>query len=259
MRTHWTALPETVREVIESRAGRIHTAETIEEGLTCSVALSLRTADGDQLFLKGVDAADQAGRRAQLWETVVNPWVLDVGPRLRWHAEVEGWFFLAFDHVEGCHARLGPESPDHEAVADLHRRMQKLPRPDGDIPAFRDRLSPFLPSWQAELLDGDHLLHTDTNPHNLLIRDDGRAFLVDWAMPARGPAWVDAAATAVRLMEDGTPPADARRWLDQFESWRQADPMAVRAYVAGTCAHWERAVGAKGARPSNARVHALVD
>jgi hypothetical protein len=42
------------------------------------------------------------------------------------------------------------------------------------------------------LLAGDHLLHTDLNPDNILI-SDGRAWLVDWAWTTLGAAWIDPA------------------------------------------------------------------
>ncbi|WP_260867919.1 phosphotransferase [Streptomyces sp. SAJ15] len=259
MRTDWMSLPAAVRDTVESRTGPVVSTATIEEGLNCSLALSLRTAEGDALFVKGVRKDDREGRKAQVWEVTANPWVAGIGPSLRWHVEAEGWFLLAFDYIDGRHAELGPDSDDYECVADLLQRMQGLPLPDTWVPSLSERFASFLPPWKAELLKGEHLLHTDINPHNVLITDGGRAHLVDWAMPAVGPVWVDAAYTAVRLMEGGTPPVTARRWLDRFRSWRQADAEAVRAFVEGTCRHWEHVAGNKAARHSNARFRALAE
>ncbi|MFD7015814.1 phosphotransferase [Streptomyces sp. NPDC059928] len=110
---------------------------------------------------------------------------------------------------------------------------------------------------EVPLLAGGTVLHTDTNPHNLLV-GDGRAWMVDWAMWAQGPAWVDVACTAVRLMEADTPAAEALEWAAQFRSWRSADPAAVAAFVSASCRQWEAMVGPVDCRPSNRRFEALL-
>jgi hypothetical protein len=37
-------------------------------------------------------------------EAKINPWVLQVTPRLLWHLQANGWDVLGFEHVEGRHA-----------------------------------------------------------------------------------------------------------------------------------------------------------
>ncbi|MBB4893522.1 hypothetical protein FHS39_002553 [Streptomyces olivoverticillatus] len=237
--------------------GSLGVVEDVPHGITCRFAAVLSTADG-RLFVKGVPADDVWGRTGQAWEAAVNAVVTAVSPRLLWQVEVGGWELLGFEAVDGRHADLSPGSADLPLVAAVLEEAQKLKAPSGvGLPQYVDReLGGAVSSTERELLLGDALLHTDTNPHNLLI-GDGRAWLIDWAMPAAGPAWVDVANTAVRLMEDECGPAEALEWASRFESWRGADPAAVAAFAGATCRAWEARVGARGARASNSRFEAL--
>jgi Ser/Thr protein kinase RdoA (MazF antagonist) len=118
-------------------------------------------------------------------------------------------------------------------------------------------LRPHLETAEADLLGGDTLVHRDTNPFNLLVGSD-RAWMVDWAVAAQGPAWVDVANTAVRLMEADTPAERALEWAAGFPSWREADMEAVGAFVRATCRQWETMAGPVGCLPSNRRFEALL-
>ncbi|WP_414169818.1 hypothetical protein ACMATS_31635 [Streptoverticillium reticulum] len=62
-----------------------------------------------------------------------------------------------------------------------------------ELPQYVDReLGSSVSAAERELLLGDALLHTDTNPHSLLVAAD-RGYRVDWALPAAGPSWIDVA------------------------------------------------------------------
>jgi hypothetical protein len=65
------------------------------------------------------------------------------------------------------------------------------------------------------LLDGDALLHTDFNPLNTLLGPD-RVWIIDWAWPTRGAAFIDAACFLIRAMAAG-------------HNARQAEALAARA------------------------------
>jgi hypothetical protein len=253
-RIDWAGLPAASRAAVEASTGPVLAAEPIADGLTCAVAARLVTGAG-KFFVKGVPVEDGRGREAQRWELAVNPQVCPASPVLRWQLLVGGWDLLVFDHVDGEHADLSRPS-DRGLVAEALRSVQGLVAPTG-VPSFAGRFADVLTADQLALLCGNALLHTDTNPHNLLV-EAGRAWLVDWAMPAAGPDWADAAYTAVRLMEASVPAREALAWAGQFPSWRAADPAAVEAFVLGTCRQWESVVGAKGARRSNTRFEALL-
>lgn len=253
-RVGWAGLPGAVRAAVAAVAGPVIGVVPVEAGLTCSFAACLDTAQV-RFFVKG--ASDAGGREGQRWEAAVAPLVAGVGPALRWRVEAAGWEVLGFEWVDGGHADLSPGSADLALVADVLAAAQALRVPDGlPVQPLADRLSEFLNPGERALLSGGSLLHTDTNPHNLLVGKN-RAWLVDWAMPATGPAWVDVAYTAVRLMEDGASGEEARAWAAQFPSWVSADPRAVSAFVSATCRQWEARIGPRDCRPSNDRFAVL--
>ncbi|GAA0449655.1 phosphotransferase [Streptomyces sp. NPDC046215] len=256
-RTGWHGLPRPVRAAVEARTGPVVAAHPIPHGLTCATAASLTTAQGT-VFVKGVPLDHAEAREGQRWEAAINRYVRGVGPGLRWRVVAGGWELLGFEHIDGRHADLSPGSTDLPLVADALLAAQDLPSPRTvTVPRFEDRWARFLAAGTRELLRGEALLHTDTNPHNLMVTDR-RAYLVDWATPALGPAWVDVAYTAVRLMEADCPRAEVLAWAARFPSWASARPEALAAFVAAHCRRWEATVGAAAARPSNARFAALL-
>lgn len=256
-RITWEQLPQRTRRAVADRVGTVEVVRPVADGLTCRMAAVLATPEG-RVFVKGVPLDDARGCAAQRMEATVNRTVskVGVGPELRWHVTAGGWDLLGFDHIEGHHADLSATSADLAAVADVLDAGQELRAPEGRVPSFADRFVDVLDDDELALLQGEVLLHTDTNPHNLLVTTD-RAQVVDWAMPAAGPAWVDVAYAAVRLMEADCTAVEALEWAGRFESWKAADPRAVGAFVAGTCRSWARRVGDRDARSSNARFAAL--
>ncbi|MFJ1704410.1 phosphotransferase [Kitasatospora sp. NPDC088346] len=230
----WDELPYDVKALIEKRIGTVLSAKTVPEGLTCRTALILSTPS-ETLFLKGALIADRSSLEAQRMEADINEAVGRVSPALRWEAIVDEWHLIAFDFVDGRHADLTPQSRDAAIVADALRRAGSCRAPTGGlVPLLAERYRQVLRPGDSEVLEGSSLLHTDTNPHNLLIASQ-RGYLVDWAMPAIGPAWVDAAQTAVRLMGYGWEPRDARMWLSGFPEWGHANPAAKSAFVRVVC------------------------
>ncbi|MEX2984630.1 phosphotransferase [Streptomyces sp. C36] len=242
---------------MEEHTGPVLAVRAIPDGLNCAIAACLTSAEG-RTFVKGVRTQCTKAHAAQRWEVAVNPHVRTVGPRLLWQVTAEGWDLLGFEYIDGRHADLSRGSPDLPLVAEALHAAQDLGVPYVlGVPWFADRWAPYLDATELALLGGETLLHTDTNPHNLLVAHD-RAHLVDWAMPALGPAWVDVACTAVRLMEADCAADEALSWAARFPSWRAADPTALRAFVTANRRQWESRVGRAAARHSNARFAALL-
>ncbi|MEI5102023.1 hypothetical protein RB200_30270 [Streptomyces sp. PmtG] len=147
--------------------------------------MRLTTATGTT-FVKGVPVQDAKACAGQRWEVVVNHCVHAVGPRLRWHVVVGGWDLLGFEFIDGRHADLSPESADLPLVADTLKAAQALRPPETvTLPSFADCWEPYVDRRRLPLLRGDALLHTDANPHNLMVTGE-RAHLIDWATPALG-------------------------------------------------------------------------
>ncbi|MEV7427016.1 phosphotransferase [Streptomyces sp. NPDC091212] len=256
-RVQWAELPADFRSCVEERTGAVISSQTVPQGLSCTVALTLNTVQDGFLFLKGVRDSDTDGTAALRWEQLVSPAVAGIAPDIRHAFHAYGWSCLAFTYVQGRNADLGPGTADLAAVAEALERMGELTPPDIQPPPLTNRLAGYLRAGEADALAGEHLLHTDTNPHNIMIDSRGTAHVVDWAMPAVGPAWVDPAYTAVRLMEYGQPPATALAWLNGFASWRHAEPKAIEAFVSATSRKWTDTVGERGSLASNTRFRHL--
>jgi Ser/Thr protein kinase RdoA (MazF antagonist) len=74
------------------------------------------------------------------------------------------------------------------------------------------------------------LLHTDFNPLNVPIRD-GTAWIIDWAWPTRGAAFIDPACFLLRLMLGGHTTAQAESWAAQCDSWAAASDKAIDTFA----------------------------
>ncbi|MER5772434.1 phosphotransferase [Streptomyces sp. NPDC001985] len=259
-RVDWHRLPLALRVAVERETGAVTAAVVVVEGLNCSLALAVHTERYGRLFLKGVREDDTDGVAALRCEVALNRTVAGVGPVIRHSVRAAGWFCLAFVHIDGRHAELGPGTGDLARVAAVLGRMALLRPPPGvPVPRLVERFAAHLLDGEAERLSGGTLLHTDTNPHNIMVgHAGGESYVIDWAMPAVGPAWVDPAYTAVRLLECDQPAEVALAWLAGFPSWRAADRAAVETFVDVTCRHWTATVGERGAEPSNARFRVLL-
>ncbi|MGH8966804.1 MAG: protein kinase, partial [Actinomycetes bacterium] len=92
---------------------------------------------------------------------------------------------------------------------------------------------------ETALFRGETLLHTDINPSNVLI---GRqhTWVVDWAWPTRGAAFIDIACLVVQLIASGHHPESAEEWASSCAVWAEAEPKAVDAFAAANLRMYRR-------------------
>jgi hypothetical protein len=235
-RIDWDDLPEGVRSAIQSRTGLVLKAQTASEGLNCEIAALLYTLT-EKVFVKGL-RSDHPRVWTQQMEAMINPWVLEVTPRLLWRVQADGWDVLGFEHIEGRHADYAPGSRDLPKVAQAMRLLGQIPAPDLPLKRAEQRWAGYVDDESAlELLCGDCLLHTDLNPHNVLV--NGTARFVDWAWPTRGAAWIDPACLIVRLMAAGQSPQEAETWARQVPSWSSGCEQAIDTFAKVSARLWE--------------------
>ncbi|MGH7746290.1 MAG: aminoglycoside phosphotransferase, partial [Candidatus Dormibacteria bacterium] len=116
-----------------------------------------------------------------------------------------------------------------------------------------DRWAGLIDDATLHLLAGKHLLHTDLNPHNILIAE--HAHIVDWAWPTLGAAWIDPACAALWLIAEGHTPPTAEAWAAQIPSWTAASRHGINAFTTASCRLWEQ-IAHDDPQPWKLRLHA---
>ncbi|MFE7659259.1 phosphotransferase family protein [Streptomyces celluloflavus] len=247
-------LPRTVRATIAAKAGLVTAVEAIEAGHNSPLSLRLTTATG-QFFVKGL--RDEGGRLAtQRREYEISPYLRGLAPAARWRVWVDGWYVIAFDYIDGRTAAYHPGSSDLPLVATLlHRLSSVTPPEDIELRLAEQRLAGYVTS-PADLAHfaGNTLLHTDLNPHNVLIAD--RAYLVDWGWATRGAAWLDAAYWVICLIAEGHTPDQAEAVAQSLPAWRTAPRDGVTAFANASVNLW-REINGPGATPGRKRCSTL--
>ncbi|MFI7679516.1 hypothetical protein [Actinophytocola sp. NPDC049390] len=250
-RTTWDDLPHDVRDAITQKTDTVHRIEPITSGLNSSFAARIDTTTGP-IFLKGTrsERATAARREAQ-----INPLVTGLSPRLRWELETSGWHLLAFDHLDGHRADYTPGSADLPLLTTTLTKLATITAP----PTARNVTDRWSDAAQRagvdpEVFAGDRLLHTDLNPHNILIVD-GLAYLVDWSWPSQGAPWIDTASVALWLIAEGHTPHDAEAWALSSPTWNRVAPAEVSAFTAAQSSLWEEIADADP-QPWKQRLHA---
>jgi aminoglycoside/choline kinase family phosphotransferase len=228
--TDWDELEVPVRLAIEARTGQVHSARTVSAGLNSQLAVVLDT-DAGWVFVKGL-REDHPGVVRQGREAMINPYVHAVAPRLQWHEQAEGWDLLAFEYIGGArHADYRPDSPDLPRVISAMHDLAAVSCPDLPVKQARQRWAAYVDhEADLDLLDGDALLHTDFNPLNILLGPD-RVWIIDWAWPTRGAAFIDAACFLIRAMAAGHNASQAEALVAECSGWQAAPPAAIDVFA----------------------------
>lgn len=250
-RTNWNDLPEQLRAAVEEHVGTVHRVDTISSGLNASFTARLHTTTG-VTFAKGVPSDRAAAQRR---EAEINPHVQPFAPRLLWQMDTQGWHILGFEHLDGRAADLGPGSADLAGLADVLSQLAKLAAPSNACKRIDDRWADAAQraGVDTELLTGDHLLHTDLNPHNILVTET-ETRIVDWSWPTLGAAWLDTACAALWLIAEGHSPAAAESWASQVEAWAEATTKALDVFTQTNVVLWGQ-IAAAEPRPWKQRLH----
>lgn len=235
-RISWGELPAATRAAVAERTGLVHSARTATDGVNSGIAVRLHTDAGD-VFVKGMPA-DHPQIRTQQREADINPHLPATCPRLLWRAQAAGWDLLGFELLAGRTADFAPGSADLPKVVAALDGLARTPCPDLPLKRVDERWAAYADPAVLPLLDGEHLLHTDMAPHNIIVHD-AHAHLIDWAWPTRGPAWVDPAVWVIRLIDSGHTPAQAESWAALLPAWRTAAPAAVTAFAHANARMWD--------------------
>ncbi|WP_433890090.1 protein kinase [Streptomyces sp. CA-111067] len=218
------------RDLIRPHAGEIVSVERTKRGFSAEFT-GLIDAEHGRFFVKAVRNRP-GGHRASLYrEWVINPAVQPLSPAIRWTARDDEWIVLGFEAVEARHARFEPGSPDLPRITGALKEIAHVTVPDEARGWAETRWDRFAGGEaEAGLFRGDTLLHTDINPSNILV--GARAvWLVDWAWPTLGAAFIDPAILALQLVAAGHSAESAESWAAHCPGWTDADPRAIDAFA----------------------------
>jgi hypothetical protein len=224
---------EEARDLIEKETGPVTSVTEIGGGLNSEISVIVRADDG-ATFVKGRRAGHPRAW-TQERERLVNPLVRHISAALKWSAADGHWNLLGFECVPGQHADYSPRSPDLPKVADTLRRLQEVAFPGGiEVKRAEHRWAAYTAT--PHLLAGTSLLHTEWTPGNVLVGN--RAYLVDWAWPTKGAAWIDPACWVVWLIASGHPPDSAEDCAAQLPSWQDAPGASVTEFARVQARMW---------------------
>ncbi|MFI0961360.1 aminoglycoside phosphotransferase [Streptomyces sp. NPDC021080] len=236
-----TELPDEVRSLIEKAGGRITDIGTVHAGLNSSIAVIVRTSTRT-LFVKGLPL-DHPRVWTQQREADIAPYVRGIAPELRWLVEADGWSLLGFQYVEGSHADFTPGSSDLPAVSAALAQLAEIPTPDVELKEMTHRLRGYVDD-HADLMwfEGNSLLHTEWNPHNVLITKAGALF-VDWGWASTGAAWIDPALWLLWLIAHGHTAEQAESVAAAHPAWKLAPSLGLDALARAQQRLWDSIAG----------------
>jgi hypothetical protein len=237
-RLAWDDLPRALKQAIEVRTGRIGAVRVATAGENSPLAAIIEASEG-RIFAKGMPS-DHRRVISQVREVAVAPLVQDISPALLWHFDEAGWNVLGYEYADGLHADYSPGSPDLDCLVQLMRALREVKVADPEPFKRADaRWKPYLDDPEsASVFSGPVLTHSDWTPDNVLVSAH-RAWLVDWAWPTLGAAWIDPACWLLRLMAAGGHTApEAERQASRLPAFESADPEHIDLFAAANVRLW---------------------
>ncbi len=172
------------------------------------------------------DVLNEALNQARIEETGLNiPKILEV-------MTVDGKWAIVTEFIEGkTLAQLMKENPDKEneyleLLVDLQLEVHTKTSPL--LNKLKDKMNRKISETDLDAttryelhtrLEGmpkhKKVCHGDFNPSNIIIADDGKAYILDWAHATQGNASADAARTYLLFCLDGAEDT-AKKYLDLF-------------------------------------------
>jgi hypothetical protein len=209
-------------------------------GQNSPLAAVIDTANG-RVFVKGLPSAHRKVM-TQDREAAVAPLVTAVSPALLWHFDEAGWNVLGYQYAPGRHADYSPGSSDLVQLVQLMTTLGSIevPADPGPFKRAEDRWKSYVDDpGDAVVFAGTALTYTDWAPDNVLIAPD-RAWLIDWAWPTLGAAWLDPACWLLRLMAaGGHTPDQAERQAACLSAFAGADPAHVSLFARASARLWD--------------------
>jgi len=239
-RPTWSALPSSLRAAITARLGSpVTEAKVTGTGFTSGFAAVLTTSSSGRFFLKAAPmnepASEWYAREAAF--TSVLPSLVPTKPLL-WSAEVEGFFVLCLEAIEGARVPALPWHPAElsaalnaltaasEALSDPPPALLALEPTswgsviDGTLDNWRTGLPPHPhASRLAEMEDHfdshtrslTELMHGDLRLDNIVLDSGSKAWICDWNFLSYGPPWFDTLSLLLSAEASGLDP-DALFW-----------------------------------------------
>jgi hypothetical protein len=250
----WDDLPGPARDAVTTEAGPVRSSRRVQAGDGCDVAAVIETAGGP-VFVKAVHGVSPRMKRLRR-EHASGGLAPGIAPAPLFAVDAAGWLVVGFEFASGRPAALAPGSRDLALVGAAVDRIASMPAPGAQPLPDRwaaidwwERVATLGVGWTAGwdvdgaaklaelvpgLVAGDRLVHMDLHADQFLI-DGDTVRVVDWAWPAAGAPWVDAALLVIRLTGHGLTPRDAERWAAGLACWDvDADTLSAFAcYVAG--------------------------
>lgn len=219
-----------IRALMRGHVGEVVSIRATEYGFSSDLT-ALAECEKGTFFVKAMRNRPGGRRDSLMREKCVNPYVRQVSPALLWHAEDAEWVVLGFEAVEGRPSDISPGSPDLRQAVDLVVTVGSLDLPEVARYWPETRWDAYVgDAGDTGLFRGDALLHTDVNADNVLIGEEN-AWLVDWAWPTRGAAFIDPACLVLQLIGAGHSPDSAESWVASCPAWTTADRRAIDTFA----------------------------